>query len=491
MNGLELQFAKTTKYLGVHLDPGLTMKYHINQKIASAKKHFMMLRNAIGSYWGPSPRALKWAINGIIIPSLSYGSVVWSRACQQISIRDKLTKLNRLMALSLMPVRKSTPTSGLEILLGLKPLDLRIQELALNSMTRVIPLNPRKWDGIGKSSLGHIRWGMDTLANIGVQNVNFDKFNTMNLTKQYTVDMSSFSSGQAKTTEKGVICYTDGSKLNDQTGFGYGITLNEWVLASEHGSLGPTNSVFQAEITAIQKCAEKVADENCSHVTIYSDSQAALAALENHKIKHKSVDDCAKSLNNLGLSKYVTLKWVKAHANTTGNEFADQLAKLGTTNVENKVMIPPPISWAKHKIAQVINEKWTFRWVTNNEARQTKTWLSRNDRNISRQLLLLNREELGLVVQFMTGHNRLNRHENLVNPEVNPRCRLCKSKWDKETTWHIVGECPRLISARLDSFQLPFLDEAPQWTLKQILKFMRKANFKKLNNREDPEEDTP
>ena len=38
-------------------------------KLVKAKKHLMMLRNAITTTWGPSPRALKWGYNGIILQS--------------------------------------------------------------------------------------------------------------------------------------------------------------------------------------------------------------------------------------------------------------------------------------------------------------------------------------------------------------------------------------------------------------------------------------
>ena len=31
-----------------------------------------------------------------------------------------------------------------------------------------------------------------------------------------------------------------------------------------------------------------------------------------------------------------------------GNEFADMQAKQGTMNNENRVFLPPPLSWARH-----------------------------------------------------------------------------------------------------------------------------------------------
>ena len=41
------------------------------------------------------------------------------------------------MALSMCPIRKGAPTQGLEIILGLKPIALKIEELALKSMLNV------------------------------------------------------------------------------------------------------------------------------------------------------------------------------------------------------------------------------------------------------------------------------------------------------------------------------------------------------------------
>ena len=77
MSGTPLEYSSTTKYLGVHLDTRLNWTFHIEKKITNVKRHILMIRNAIGTMWGPSPRALKWAFNGIIIPSLTYGCFVW------------------------------------------------------------------------------------------------------------------------------------------------------------------------------------------------------------------------------------------------------------------------------------------------------------------------------------------------------------------------------------------------------------------------------
>ena len=93
MNGLNISYSNVTKYLGCYLDTRLSFRHHINQKISAAKKLAMKIKNAIGSLWGPSPKALKWAYNGIIIPTISHGCVVWSRVCKLVAVKSQLQKL--------------------------------------------------------------------------------------------------------------------------------------------------------------------------------------------------------------------------------------------------------------------------------------------------------------------------------------------------------------------------------------------------------------
>ena len=69
-------------------------------------------------------------------------------------------------------------------------------------------------------------------------------------------------------------------------------------------------------------------------ITIFSDSQSAIAALAGINIKSKTVADCIDKLNTLSISSKVDIKYVRAHADHTGNEAADVDAKLGTKKYE-------------------------------------------------------------------------------------------------------------------------------------------------------------
>ena len=86
------------------------------------------------------------------------------------------------------------------------------------------------------------------------------------------------------------------------------------------------------------------------------------------------------------------------------------------------------------------------------------------------------------MVEMITGHNRLNRHQSLVDKAVPPICRKCNE--EEETAYHIVAACPRLLFKRWEAFRTPFLDKDPVWNPKSFLKFLHIAKIKELNHRE-------
>lgn len=481
MSGIPIEYSKTVKWLGIHLDQKLHFKVHVDKKILSAKKHIMLLKNAISSTWGPNPRLIKWMYNAIILPSLCYGSVIWSRACSTKNVKDKLTKLNRLIACCMMPFRKSTPSEGLEVVLDLPPIDLKVEQLALKTMLRVIPLSNPKWDGLGKGSfIGHLRWGTNKLKDMGIDPFNNDStHSSLNISRNFTVDQDSYKSGQP-VTDSTTICYTDGSRMKNQSGFGLGITRGDLQLASKNGQLGSNATVFQAEVFAIHQASELLKEMGTKNVTIFSDSQSALSALAGVKIKSIVVKNCIEQLNELGKTSHVELKWIKSHSGFVGNELADSLAKIGTTNVENKVNLPSPKSFAIGKISNAMYKAWNQRWVSSNDYRQTKIWFPVVNTKKSNILLRLSRHNLGLMIQTISGHNRLNYHESKINPQEDATCRLCQ--WEAESSWHLVGECPALWRSRLDIFNLDILDEPPEWTVIQLLKFIQKTKLHMLLN---------
>ena len=93
-------------------------------------------------------------------------------------------------------------------------------------------------------------------------------------------------------------------------------------------SLGKYTEVFQAEIYAILACAYEIqvnviAEKN---ISICSDSQEALKALQAARTMSPLVQQCQKALN-ISTWHTVGLHWVPGHARVQGNEIANKLAR--------------------------------------------------------------------------------------------------------------------------------------------------------------------
>ena len=208
MGAQRLSLVTQTKYLGIHLDDKLLWRNHIKIKTGHAKGQLVRIKNAIGKLWGPLPSAIAWAYKAVVAPALTYGSLVWAHASDKGYAQKSLSRLSRLAALSTGHYLRGTPTAGLEVALGLRPLDLTAKNLGLNAFLRWKTIlsgeTPRDYDGHLKRWLAIAK--------------------RLNLDKQITDDISprpnwergfviSDSTDGAPATDYDVICYTDGSKI--------------------------------------------------------------------------------------------------------------------------------------------------------------------------------------------------------------------------------------------------------------------------------------
>ena len=254
------------------------------------------------------------------------------------------------------------------------------------------------------------------------------------------------------------------------------------MIGSKNAQLSTTNSVFQAEVYAIDKSCHLLRQLETKSVTIFSDSMSGLYALNAIQTRSKVVKNCLDSLNLLAASGCkIELKWVKGHDNHTGNEIADFMAKTGTANELNKVELPPPKSTATVKIFNAMYKKWNERWKSNPEDfKATKIFFPELNRKKADSLMKLDRYTLSNMIQIISGHNRLNYFEWKLDPMKNATCRFCQ--WEDETAWHLIGMCPAFWRARLDIFEVTHMEESPMWTVNQLLKFTKKTKLQLLMN---------
>jgi ribonuclease HI len=112
---------------------------------------------------------------------------------------------------------------------------------------------------------------------------------------------------------KGLVWFTDGSKLKEGTGAGfYGQSVGRRLSFS----LGRYATVFQA-------CVHEIQFQNRPEkfVSICSDSRAALKALKAVRTS-PLVQKCQETLNDISARHVEGLFWVPGHAGVRGNEIA-------------------------------------------------------------------------------------------------------------------------------------------------------------------------
>lgn len=74
--------------------------------------------------------------------------------------------------------------------------------------------------------------------------------------------------------------FTDGSKLEGNTGFAYCCFYDGQLVHTEHFKLAYENTVFQAELLALLKAVEWTQKTKYQNITIHTDSLSSLMALE-------------------------------------------------------------------------------------------------------------------------------------------------------------------------------------------------------------------
>ena len=96
--------------------------------------------------------------------------------------------------------------------------------------------------------------------------------------------------------------------------------------------LGKHAIVFQTEVYAILACVHEIEtpDRPERYINIYSDSQAALKALQTAKTTFPLVQQCQQALNDISVQHAVRLHWVPGHAGVRGKEITDKLTRSGS-----------------------------------------------------------------------------------------------------------------------------------------------------------------
>ncbi len=175
MANKDLIYSDTVKYLGVLLDRKLIFGPHIIEKAKKATRLLYHFKTSVGQLWRPNPYLMRWVVTGIVLPKITCGDIVWAN--RATNYKKHFDRVQRLGLLAMAHICRSTPTAGLEAILGIMPLDLHTQCVATQAACRIRGQNQDRWDGIGCGHLqGHLFWSKWLLEQVDLNDhTNFNK----------------------------------------------------------------------------------------------------------------------------------------------------------------------------------------------------------------------------------------------------------------------------------------------------------------------------
>lgn len=472
LSGEIVNQANEVKYLGVTLDSKLLWKKHLEAIINKATKAIMVCRNLAGKNWGCTPKILRWMYIMMVKPIITYGAAVWYGIAEQSTTRRALDKLQRLASVCITGAMRTCPTAALNVILDLTPLHLSVKGAAERAMFRLARNRTEAKDIIDQGA-----WSSQTRC-IPLFDLPKD-----DITKEYHFERnfltridnkSDWESGKITESlkENTIKWYTDGSKTDKGSGAGVFGPRTKYF-----ESLGKYTSVFQAEIHAIDRCAQMILNRNYlkQDIAIFTDSQSAIMALSSYAISSKIVRDCLGKLNEVGKKNKVTLLWVPGHTGVEGNEEANTLAKKGSGS---PFIGPEPFCGIGKNtyIAELKKMEDDLRarlWDDLPGLRHSKIFLGNFNPKNSKALVNLSKTKLRILTGFMTGHCHLREHRRKLLLERSSECRFCGE--EEETPEHLLTVCEAVARSRATHLgdYVVLEGDIPSLTPYQLLSFIK------------------
>ena len=482
IHGKKIEIVDTFKYLGVTIDNRLTWNQHINTVRNKAMASLQQCRKVVGKDWGVTPKVTMWLFVGVIRPILLYSSIVWTKAMEDKTKVDRLSKVQNIAMRMICSGRKSTPTKAMEVILGLEPIDIKVKETALKTMQRLIATDI--WEpGIPGVKNTHNKYLESLVKKAGLTKEVMEVDRKMPTTPaRYQTNIEERQNyPEVQVTpecQTQVHCYTDGSKDEmGRTGTAYCIK-GKLITGQWMQYLGTNCTVFQAELMAINLAAYHIdqLDKVGLEYNFFIDNQAAIKALEQVSSSNKFIHETKLKLNDICRNNQVTLRWIPGHQGHLGNEIADRLAKLGGKSIFVGPLPVIPISntIVGGEVRNWANMEHNKTWKLYKGGRQTKLFFNELRPPETKKILNLKRTEIGKLIAILTGHGNIGYHRYLIGDHIDG---LCKCNQELESYIHVVTCCPLYLNLRreiLGSYLIHENDLPKICTIK-VLRFINRT----------------
>lgn len=462
------------KFLGVILDETLSFRKQIDDTVKKTTKDLGIIRYLGSNRVGVCRDQLLMILNSKVRSKLEYGSIIMDKVANGHWKKLEVV-YNKGLRICLGAFR-TTPVKSLYGEAGVPYLRERRSEMAKRFVIKVLGQQehfllqmlahqPKPWNAAqAKRKNNRESVLRETYRELEVEHLN-NIANTQAFTiiptwleSTVKVDMLLHSVSKAsqcpsvwqkealeKINEYNgyTIRYTDGSKLDERTGFG--VASKDRTVCFDRLSDG--TSVYTAENAAIYSGASTDLEED-ERVALFSDSLAALEALAARDDNNPST---LLFLNQLEeLKREIVLVWIPSHMGIKGNEDADTAAKRGRdidSEPEKLYSVQDALEILRKKSLKEREENWkktenNFLRTIKNEFRRLKLPLS------------LSRKEERIITRLRLGHTRFTNQHVFHKLEAIP-CVFCIDHNENEndvrvTVSHILKSCkmPEVVESR-------------------------------------------
>ena len=440
-----IQYQKSVKYLGVHIDSKLTWSTHIAQKTQKALSTLWMCKSAISHTWGLGPRQILWILHSIIHPAFLHGVLVWWTALQKTSYTSKIAKINRSALLLACGAFRTTPGQALEYLFNVTPLEIKAKQVAMNSLHRLIRSN----NSVKLNTHDHTKL-VHEMPEITLHPSDYTPKKIIFCNPNISFVVPSREEWQQSEVDLEVFdisVYTDGSAHELGVGTGLfiqtkndadGLVDSEKEISIHHS---PDTTIFQAELSGISVAAMILSSTTDQNIAIFTDSLSSIQTLQNPVVRTITKYECLNQLNTLAGSNQVSIIWVPGHSGIHGNERADELAGIGGLLETMGPEPSPPIAesafkrYTKEWAASKSEEKWHY----SKHGTKTKSVVRRIKGKISTHLKNIRKPLLSHTVNTITGHGPFRDHLALIKLTDEPSCPKCGANTDSNI--HFIFDC--------------------------------------------------
>ena len=123
----------------------------------------------------------------------------------------------------------------------------------------------------------------------------------------------------------------------------------------------------------------------------------------------------------------------------SGNKQADTLAKLGADLETTPTRVPVDKSVQCRLVKDMKNKEWQAIWQPKGPCRQTREMIPLVISSIPKIIIHEDRQTASKLVQFLTGHCNMRKHQWEKDKTIDPSCSLCGTG-KLETPWHILTD---------------------------------------------------